>query len=92
MKTNILAVPLLVGALAFAGCSAHVNDNGPRGGASTGRVDSGSGSMSGSASGSGSGSASGSMSGTDSGGTSGSISGSGSGSGSGSVSGSGTIR
>src|SRR5689334_24967259 len=46
MKINLLAIPILAGALAF-GCS-HSSDNGTRGGAATGRVDS-SGSASGSA-------------------------------------------
>jgi len=56
MKTTLLALPLLLLALVFAGCSAHVNENGPRRGEASGTVDSGSasGSVSGSASGSGS--------------------------------------
>ncbi|GEM_PF-4195275 len=41
MKKNIFVIPLITGALAFAGCGAH-NNGGDRGGAATGRVDSGS--------------------------------------------------
>lgn len=39
MKNRFWAIPIVVGALAFAGCS-HSSDSGSRGGAATGAVNS----------------------------------------------------